>query len=120
MINEPALMLVLPVYVFKPLSVKDPAPDLVSVTPVPLIAPEILAEPTEELKSEDVFKGAPVTSIVAELVKFKLPVKLAFLVDKLIWFAAMLPVILMLDKKLDPLLMLRFFDVPASVTDPLI
>ena len=103
-----------------PFRVKDPALVLVKVTPVPLIPPVIETEPTEDVNNDEVLVGAPVTSILAEELKLRSPPKVAFLVDKLNWLTVTAPVMLAFDKKLEPLVMVRFFDVPPSVTDPLI
>ena len=62
-----------------PFSVKDPAPVLVSVTPVPLMPPAIEAEPTSEVNKDVVLVGAPVTSMLADVDKFTSPPKVEFL-----------------------------------------
>jgi hypothetical protein len=92
----------------------------VSVAFVPVTAPAIEAEPTEDENKLVALVGAPVTSILAEEVKLRLPPNEAFLEVKLNWLTVTAPVMLAFDKKLEPLVMVRFFDVPPSVTDPLI
>ena len=78
------------------------------------------AAPTEDVNKDEVLVGAPVTSMLAEEVKLRSPPKEAVLVDKLIWLAVTAPVILVFAKKLEPLVIVRFFVVPPSVTDPVI
>ena len=81
--KEPAEIVVAPVYVLAPDSVRTPAPVFVSVTPEPLIPPVIEAAPTEDVNRDDVLVGAPVTSMLAEELKLRSPPKEEFLVDKL-------------------------------------
>ena len=82
--------------------------------------PTIEAEPTSEVNKDVVLVGAPVTSILAEVVKLRSPPNVVFLEVSATWLAVTAPVILILDKKLEPVLTVKFLEVPASVTDPLI
>ena len=53
------------------------------VTPDPLIAPAIEAEPTDDANNDVALVGAPVTSMLADELKFRPPPREAFLVVKL-------------------------------------